>query len=32
MTEFETDDSKAPSYTSIDPVELENAEKQEQKQ
>ncbi|KAJ5498264.1 hypothetical protein N7453_007315 [Penicillium expansum] len=31
MTEFETDDSKAPSYTSIDPVELENAEKQEQK-
>jgi hypothetical protein len=32
MTEFETDDSKAPSYISIDAVEVEHAEKKEQKQ
>ncbi|KAJ5170520.1 uncharacterized protein N7500_003303 [Penicillium coprophilum] len=31
MTEFETNDSKAPSYTSVDPVEVDNAEKQDQK-
>ncbi|KXG53807.1 uncharacterized protein PGRI_008570 [Penicillium griseofulvum] len=31
MTEFKTDDSKAPSYTSIDAVEVENVEKKEQK-
>ncbi|KAJ5503237.1 hypothetical protein N7463_006111 [Penicillium fimorum] len=31
MTEIKADDSKAPSYASVDPVEVENAEKQEQK-
>ncbi|KAJ5207043.1 hypothetical protein N7491_002326 [Penicillium cf. griseofulvum] len=31
MTEFKTDDSKAPSYTSVDLVEVENVEKKEQK-
>jgi hypothetical protein len=31
MTEFKTDDSKAPSYT-VDSVDLDNAEKQELKQ
>ncbi|CAI7662391.1 unnamed protein product [Penicillium glandicola] len=31
MTQLKFDDSKAPSYTSVDHVELENAEKQEQK-
>ncbi|OJJ40130.1 hypothetical protein ASPWEDRAFT_166216 [Aspergillus wentii DTO 134E9] len=31
MTEFKTNDSKAPSYASVDSVELGNADKQEQK-
>ncbi|OQE38932.1 hypothetical protein PENCOP_c007G04362 [Penicillium coprophilum] len=31
MTEFETNDSKAPSYTSVDPVEVDHAENQDQK-
>ncbi|CAI7660278.1 unnamed protein product [Penicillium palitans] len=31
MTEFKTDDSKAPSYTSVDHVELHDTEKQQQK-
>ncbi|KAJ5400580.1 hypothetical protein N7465_011069 [Penicillium sp. CMV-2018d] len=31
MTEFKIDDSKAPSYTSVDHVELHNTEKQQQK-
>lgn len=31
MTEFKTDDSKAPSYISVDHVELHNTEKQQQK-
>ncbi|KAJ5509279.1 hypothetical protein N7527_011422 [Penicillium freii] len=31
MTEVKIDDSKAPSYTSVDHVELHNTEKQQQK-
>ncbi|KAJ5977290.1 hypothetical protein N7501_000632 [Penicillium viridicatum] len=31
MTEFKIDDSKVPSYTSVDHVELHNTEKQQQK-